>query len=311
MTTQLANTEVTIKIQTVLYENERAALQRFLAAVVESARGLEHRTILHLGDCSQRALLDPEELASWCRTLAPGCQLETRYTFFGQNLGFGQGHNRLWHEAPASDRLLVINPDALPAFHLVSRLTRTADAHPDFGAVEARQVPIEHPKGFDPVTRETDWVSGACCLFDGAAFTAVGGFDELFFMYAEDVDLSWRLRAVGKRLYYCPETFVMHAKRLVDRRPRISATERYHGPLSLMLLRAKYGHESLNARMLTLLQRHPDPENTRLLADYERRRQQLTPLAGQHAAMARFAPDGGLVDQRWTYPLPNRLATAP
>lgn len=114
-----------------------------------------------------------------------------------------------------------------------------ADAHADFGAVEARQVPLEHPKGFNPETWETAWVSGACCLVNAGAFAAVGGFDETFFLYCEDVDLVWRLRA-GRPLYYCADTFITHSKRLINRRPRISAAERYHGRLGLLLLHPEF-----------------------------------------------------------------------
>ena len=68
-----------------------------------------------------------------------------------------------------------------------------------------RQIPYEHPKAYDPVTLDTPWVSGAATLFRREAFDAVGGFDEAIFMYGEDVDLSWRLRAKGWRLRYQPK----------------------------------------------------------------------------------------------------------
>ena len=42
------------------------------------------------------------------------------------------------------------------------------------------------------------------------AFEEVGGFDEKLFMYCEDVDLGWRLRAKGYRLLYCPSVTITH-----------------------------------------------------------------------------------------------------
>jgi GT2 family glycosyltransferase len=51
---------------------------------------------------------------------------------------------------------------------------------------------------------------GAALLIRRAAFDAVGGFDESFFMYAEEIDLCWRLRAAGWQTHFAPVTTVEH-----------------------------------------------------------------------------------------------------
>jgi N-acetylglucosaminyl-diphospho-decaprenol L-rhamnosyltransferase len=68
--------------------------------------------------------------------------------------------------------------------------------------------------------RPVDWVSGACFLVRRAAFEGVGGFDESYFMYAEDVDLCWRLGREGWRVLYTPTAEVTHLQgRSTDRHP--------------------------------------------------------------------------------------------
>jgi N-acetylglucosaminyl-diphospho-decaprenol L-rhamnosyltransferase len=59
--------------------------------------------------------------------------------------------------------------------------------------------------------RAVDWVLGAALLFRAEAFDAVGGFDERYFFYSEEVDVAYRLRAHGWRCYLCPEAVVEHA----------------------------------------------------------------------------------------------------
>lgn len=57
---------------------------------------------------------------------------------------------------------------------------------------------------------DVDWVSGAAMLLRREAAEAVGGFDETYFMYVEDVDLCWRLKRAGFRVVYHPGFRLVH-----------------------------------------------------------------------------------------------------
>lgn len=57
---------------------------------------------------------------------------------------------------------------------------------------------------------EVDWVSGAAMLLRREAALEVGGFDEAYFMYVEDVDFCWRLRRAGYRVVYDPSMRLLH-----------------------------------------------------------------------------------------------------
>ena len=58
----------------------------------------------------------------------------------------------------------------------------------------------------------TGWLSGSCLLVRWSAFESVGGFDERYFMYMEDVDLGDRLGKAGWLNIYTPEACITHAK---------------------------------------------------------------------------------------------------
>lgn len=58
--------------------------------------------------------------------------------------------------------------------------------------------------------RDVPWAIGACLLLRRSAFEQAGGFDERQWMYAEDVDLQWRLGRLGWRTRYAPEARVRH-----------------------------------------------------------------------------------------------------
>jgi N-acetylglucosaminyl-diphospho-decaprenol L-rhamnosyltransferase len=56
------------------------------------------------------------------------------------------------------------------------------------------------------------WLSGSCLLVRKAAFDEVGGFDERYFMYMEDVDLGDRMGRAGWQNVYVPTAEILHDK---------------------------------------------------------------------------------------------------
>lgn len=69
-----------------------------------------------------------------------------------------------------------------------------------------------HLGGWDRTSaREVDWVSGACMLMPRAAYEAVGGFDESFLLYGEELDIATRLRDAGWDVRFEPAIEVLHA----------------------------------------------------------------------------------------------------
>ncbi|MEB3982258.1 glycosyltransferase family 2 protein [Mycobacterium sp. 663a-19] len=64
----------------------------------------------------------------------------------------------------------------------------------------------------EPTERSVGWLSGSCLLVRRSAFERVGGFDERYFMYMEDVDLGDRLGRAGWQSVYVPSAEVLHHK---------------------------------------------------------------------------------------------------
>ncbi len=126
------------------------------------------------------------------------------------NHGFAAGMNLLARQG-SSEFIFILNPDTELGVRCLETLVAQAQSDVHIGISEARQSPREHPKTYDPATGETTWCSGAAALLRRKAFEQVGGFDErLFFMYCEDVDLSWRLWLTGWKCTYVPDAVVQH-----------------------------------------------------------------------------------------------------
>lgn len=129
-----------------------------------------------------------------------------------RNIGFGAAHNRLMTQAftKGADIYLTANPDGFFHPDAVQRITRMVGARGGMALVECSQFPVDHPKLFDQTTLRTPWASGAALAIPRRVFELVGGFDETFFMYCEDVDMSWRARAQGMDVLICPTALFVH-----------------------------------------------------------------------------------------------------
>ncbi|MGH9042758.1 MAG: glycosyltransferase family 2 protein [Acidimicrobiia bacterium] len=163
----------------------------------------------------------------------------------GGNLGYARAAN-LGIAATRAPVVAVLNPDTVLRPGAAKAMTARLDAEGDVAALgpmllnsdgtvypSARTVPpvtdaVGHGLlyfvwGDNPFTRryrqadadpqvprDVDWVSGAAVWLRRSALDAVGGWDERYFMYVEDVDLCWRLRRAGWRIGYEPGATVEH-----------------------------------------------------------------------------------------------------
>lgn len=89
--------------------------------------------------------------------------------------------------------------------------------------------------------REAGWLSGACLLLRREAFEQVGGFDESYFMFFEDVDLGERLGRAGWENLYVPDVRVTHVGG-TSWRERPAPMIRAHHASALRYLERRYGH---------------------------------------------------------------------
>jgi N-acetylglucosaminyl-diphospho-decaprenol L-rhamnosyltransferase len=173
----------------------------------------------------------------------------------GANLGYAAAANR-GIGATTGPVVAVCNPDLRVEPGTAAALVGRLEAEPDLGAVgprvvepdgtlypSARRLPTTldaaghgalgrvWPRNpftrryreldADPAKpRDVDWVSGAAVWLRRAALEQVGGWDERYFMYVEDVDLCWRLRRAGWRIAYEPAGSVVHVQGAsTDRHP--------------------------------------------------------------------------------------------
>lgn len=90
----------------------------------------------------------------------------------------------------------------------------------------------DYPTDRGPVA--VDWVAGMFMLFRRDVFEAVKGFDEAYFLYYEDVDLCRRLSGTGRKVFFNPQSEVIHDARRASRRDARLALHHMHSMLRFL-----------------------------------------------------------------------------
>jgi len=84
-------------------------------------------------------------------------------------------------------------------------------------------------------TYEVDAVVGAFMLIRKDIFEQVKGFDEDYFMYGEDLDLCYRIKKAGYKIYYYPETSIIHYKGESTKKSSISYVNNFYGAMQIFV----------------------------------------------------------------------------
>lgn len=150
-----------------------------------------------------------------------------------QNLGFARANNiAVQSLSPSVEWVALLNPDAFPEPNWLKELLLAACANEEYNIFGSQLVVADNPSeldgagdayhisgrvwrirnGIKALSGEGEIFSpcAAAALYRQSAWIEVGGFDEDYFCYLEDVDLGFRLRLAGHRCLYVPSSVAHH-----------------------------------------------------------------------------------------------------
>lgn len=158
-----------------------------------------------------------------------------------QNFGFAEGYNRALRQIEA-DYYVLLNSDVEVSHHWLTPLIEFMDSHPQVAACQPKLLAeydkdsfeyagacggfldkygypfcrgrifgmVEGDNGQYDYQQEILWATGACMMIRSADYWKAGGLDGRFFAHNEEIDLCWRLRLMGRKIYCIPESEVYH-----------------------------------------------------------------------------------------------------
>lgn len=158
-----------------------------------------------------------------------------------RNWGFAEGYNKALRQVDA-EYYLLLNSDIEVTHHWLTPLVEFMDAHPEVAACQPKLLsvfdkdmfeyagasggfldrlgyPFCRGRIFDTVERDNGqydyateilWATGAALMIRSKDYWDAGGLDGRFFAHNEEIDLCWRLRIRGRKIYCLPESYVYH-----------------------------------------------------------------------------------------------------
>lgn len=166
--------------------------------------------------------------------------VETLY--FDKNYGFAEGYNRALEAYRSYPYTVLLNSDAAPAKGWIESLYEFMEEHPEAGGCQPKLrsymekdrfeyagacggfidrngypycrgrifATCEADRGQYDTVAEIDWASGAVLMVRTELYLKVGGLDPKFFAHMEEIDLCWRIRLAGYKLYAVPDAVAYH-----------------------------------------------------------------------------------------------------
>lgn len=197
---------------------------------------------------------------------------EVEFIANSENIGFGRANNIALKRARGRF-LLVLNPDTLLSEDSLTEMVRYMESHPQAGAMGPKI--LTRYGSFDKTSKRglpTPWVAfcrisglaklfpksrifgkydllyldpdkpaiveslaGSCMMVRAEAYNEIGGFDEDYFMYGEDIDWSYRFLLGGWEVHYAPVTRIVHFRGESTRRSSIDINKAFYGAMHLFV----------------------------------------------------------------------------
>ena len=218
--------------------NVKAYIDQCLRSVQRASQGLQVEVIVVDNASSDGSVAHIEKHFPWVTCIASP-----------KNLGFGRANNLAAAQAKG-EFVLYLNPDTVVSEDNFRRAIEVMRAQPEIGSMGCRMIDgsghflpeskrglptpavalyrivglaklfPKHPRfgayyAGHLAPEESGYVDvhcGAWMLMRGAVLQEIGGFDETFFMYGEDIDLSYRVLLAGYRNYYLADRPILHYK---------------------------------------------------------------------------------------------------
>ncbi len=204
-----------------------------------------------------------------------------------ENTGFSHANNQAIKKA-TGDYVLLLNPDTVVEDNTFPRVVDFMDKTPDAGGLGVKMIDgqgvflPESKRGLptpsvafykifglsalfpksrifgkyhlgyldNDKTHSVDVLSGAFMLMRKSVLEKTGYLDETFFMYGEDIDMSWRIKQAGFKNYYFPETRIIHYKGESTKKSSINYVFVFY---NAMIIFAKKHFSAQNARVFSFL----------------------------------------------------------
>lgn len=166
---------------------------------------------------------------------------ECKLIILNQNWGFADGYNKALEQVDA-EYYFLLNSDVRVTHHWLTPLIEFMDNHPEVAACQPKILseadndffeyagacggfldrygyPFCRGRIFDVVEEDNAqydynqsifWATGAAMMIRSKDYQIVGGLDGRFFAHNEEIDMCWRLRGLGRKIFCVPESFVYH-----------------------------------------------------------------------------------------------------